>query len=121
MGMKNKLLVVDDDTDTCDNLCDILSEFGFEVDVAYRGAAALDRCTEYPYRLALLDFKLPCMSGVELFQRMRKIRNNIQGLLVTAFASPETTKEALAAGLQHVVSKPVEIPKLVLLIEQALV
>jgi two-component system NtrC family response regulator len=92
-----RLLVVDDDEDTCSNLSDILTDLGYGSDVAYRGQAALDLLGEHPYRLALLDFKLPCMTGVELFQRMRQIAGNIQGLLVTGYASNETTAAALAA------------------------
>ena len=116
---ENRLLVVDDDKDTCSNLSDILTEFGYDVDVAYRGQVALDLLKLHHYRVALLDYKLPCMTGVELFQRMRRLRGNINGLLVTAYASSETTAAALAAGMRRVVSKPVEVSQLVPLIEQA--
>ncbi|MGE5191333.1 MAG: response regulator [Deltaproteobacteria bacterium] len=113
----NKLLVVDDDIDTCANLSDILTEFGYDVDVAYRGNDALDLLKQHPYRMALLDYRLPCMTGVELFRQMRQIRGDISGLLVTGYASPETTEAALAAGLRQVLSKPVDVPILVPLIE----
>lgn len=116
----NKLLLVDDDEDTCSNLSDILTDFGYDVDVAYRGWDALDLFKKYPYRLALLDYKLPCMTGVELFQRLRQIDENVQGVLVTAYASNETTAAALAAGIRHVVSKPVELSRMMPLIERAL-
>ncbi len=116
----NRLLIVDDDHDTCTNLFDILTDFGYAVDVAYRGWDGLDLLKLYPYRLALLDYKLPCMTGVELFQRMRQINGNLSGLLVTAFASRETENEAFSAGLQHVVSKPVEMREFLPLIEQAM-
>jgi len=116
----NRLLIVDDDKDTCTNLSDILTDCGYSVDVAYRGQEGLDLLKQYPYRLALLDYKLPCMTGVELFQRMRQIDEKVAGLLVTAFASGETEREALSAGLRQVVSKPVEMFTFLPLIEQAL-
>jgi CheY-like chemotaxis protein len=115
-----QVLLVDDDKDTCSNLSDILSDFGYAVDVAYQGEHALDLFTEHPYRLALLDYKLPDTNGVELFQRMRRIRDNVEGLLVTGYATDETASEARAAGLQHVVQKPVDILKLIPLIQDAL-
>ncbi|MGE5192598.1 MAG: response regulator [Deltaproteobacteria bacterium] len=115
-----RVLVVDDDRDTCSNLSDILTEFGYAVDVAYQGEQALDLFAERPYRLALLDYKLPDTNGVELFQRMRQIQVNVEGLLVTGYATEETATEARAAGLQHVVQKPVDVPRLVPLIEEAL-
>jgi CheY-like chemotaxis protein len=116
----NRLLIVDDDQDTCSNLSDILTDLGFAVDFAYRAQEALDLFKQHAYRLALLDYKLPCMTGVELFRRLRQIDGNVAGLLVTAFASRETEREALSAGLRHVVSKPVEMLKFLPLIEQAL-
>lgn len=114
-----KLLMVDDDVDTCSNLADILAVHGYLLDVAYRGQDGLDLLKDYPYRLALLDFKLPCMNGVQLFQRMRRMRGNVRGLLVTGYASIETTTAALAAGFQEIVNKPVDVPKLLELIDKA--
>ncbi len=115
-----RVLIVDDDKDTCANLSDILTDFGYAVDVANEGEQALHLFSQHPYRLALLDYKLPGMTGVQLFSRMRQIRDNVEGLLVTGYASHETAREARDVGLQHVVQKPVEIPKLVPLIEAAL-
>jgi len=116
-----RLLIVDDDADTCANLSDILTDHGFDVQFAYGAPEALVLFGERRYQLALLDFKLPCMTGVELFRRMRLMDGNIIGLLVTAFASIETERQAESAGLRHVVSKPLELPSFLRLIEQALV
>jgi len=116
----SRLLIVDDDRDTCANFSDILGDLGFTVDFACRGQDALDLVKQRAYRLTLLDYKLPCMTGVQLFQRMRQIDHKVAGLLVTAFASRETEMEALSAGLRHVVNKPVDMPKFLPLIEQAL-
>lgn len=114
-----RILIVDDDQDTCSNLSDILSDRGFTVDVAYQGQDALDLFRQHPYRLALLDYNLPDINGVALFRQMRQIRDGIEGLLVTAFASMDTESEAVSAGLRRVVSKPVEMPRFLPLVEQA--
>ena len=113
------LLLVDDDKDTCANLSDILTDLGYSVDVAYRGQDALDLFKQHPYRLVLLDFKLPCMTGIDLFQRLRQIRGDVEGLLVTGFASSETDGQAKFAGMRQVISKPVDFPTLMPWIEQA--
>ena len=62
---------------------------------------------------------MPGMTGVELFQRMRQLHQGIEGLLVTAFSSTKTTTEALAAGFQQVIEKPVNMPRLLSLIQKA--
>ena len=55
------ILLVDDDQDTCASLSDIISDLGYQVDVAYDGPAALKLSQRQPYGLALLDYKLPGM------------------------------------------------------------
>ena len=115
-----KLMIVDDDVDTCSNLSDILSDLGFAVDVAYGGQEALNLFKQHRYRLALLDYNLPDINGVALFRQMRQIHDGIEGLLVTAYASTETEEEAVSVGLRQVVGKPVEIPRFLPLVEQAL-
>lgn len=116
----NRLLIVDDDQDTCANMSDILTNCGYSVDVACDERGGLDLLKLYPYRLALLDLNMPDTTGVELFQRMRQLHQGIEGVLVTAFSSTKTTNEALAAGFKQVVEKPVEISTLLRVIEQAL-
>jgi len=106
------LLLVDDDKDTCSNLSDILTDLGYSVDVAYRGQDALYLFKQHPYRLVLLDFKLPCMTGIELFEQMRQIHGSVEGLLVTAYASNETDGHAKSAGLRQVIHKPVDLRSL---------
>ncbi len=118
--LDNKLLLVDDHKDSCANLSDILSEFGYTVDIANCGEDGFDLFKGHPYRLVLLDLKLPDMTGVELFKRMRQVREGIQGFLVTAYASLMKPNEAKDAGFQHVLEKPVDVPNLVSLIQQAL-
>ena len=51
---------------------DILTDCGYEVDVAYRGEDSLDLVKQRLYRLALVDYKLPCMNGVQLFGKSGK-------------------------------------------------
>lgn len=116
---ENRLLLVDDDKDTCSNLSDILTEFGYGVDVAYRARDALELLNQHEYRLVVLDYKLPCMTGVELFERMREIRGNLEGMLVTGYATHETAERAISAGFRHVVHKPVDVPNFVPLVEEA--
>jgi two-component system, OmpR family, manganese sensing response regulator len=118
--MADRVLIVDDEQDFCSNLSDLLTEFGYPTDVAYRGEDAIDLATRSRHRLALLDFKLPCMTGVELFQRLRQVNNGIEAILVTGFSSNETARAANAAGMREVVEKPVDVPVLLSLIDKAL-
>jgi DNA-binding NtrC family response regulator len=114
------ILVVDDDPDICRNLSDILTDLGYQVDTAQDGASALELVRRRPYDVALLDLKMPGMDGLTLYREIKKERAGTVSLLVTAFAGPATAEEALAAGAWKVVAKPVNFPKLLRLVDEAL-
>ena len=115
-----RILVVNDDQDICRNLCDILSDLGYQVDIAFDGLAALELVNQRPYDVALLDLKMPGMDGLTLYRSIKKHRSGTVSLLVTAYASPETAEEALAAGAWKVVSKPVDLRRLLGFVDEAL-
>ena len=59
------------------------------------------------------------MTGIELFEQVRQIRDDVEGLLVTGFASHETDGLARSAALRTVIHKPVDFPALIPWIERA--
>lgn len=115
----SSILVVDDDQDTCSSLSDVLSDLGYAVDVAHGGAAALQLSRARPYRLALLDYQMPGMTGVELYRRLREYGAETVAVLVTAFASDGTARAAAEAGIREVVAKPVDFGRLLRLVQEA--
>jgi two-component system, NtrC family, response regulator HydG len=115
-----RILVVDDDPDICDNLRDILSDLGYQVDTAHDGASALVLVGRHPYDIALLDLKMPGMDGLTLYREIKKQRAGTVSLLVTAFAGAATADEALSAGAWKVLAKPVNFHRLLHFVEEAL-
>ena len=105
--------------DTCSNLSDILTDLGYQVDCRPRRPAALELVRQKPYDVALLDLKMPGMDGLALYREIRKLRAGTVAIVVTAYASSATAEEALAAGAWQVLPKPVDLPRLLGLVEQA--
>jgi len=66
-GVK-RILVVEDEPAICELCRRILTEDGFEVDIAVNGKLAQDMIEEQQYQLCLFDIKLPVMTGKELYQ-----------------------------------------------------
>jgi DNA-binding response OmpR family regulator len=114
-----RILVVDDEQDTCANLQDILTDLGYQVDTATDGASALELVARQPYDVALLDLKMPGMDGVELYRRIQALRRGTVAIVVTAYATSETAKAALNAGAWQVLSKPVDFSQLLNLVNEA--
>ena len=114
-----RVLVVDDEPDTCSNLSDILTDLGYRVDCAYDGPAALDLIRKEHYDIALLDLRMPGMDGLTLYREIKKVRAGTVAIIVTAYAGGTTSEEALGAGAWHVLAKPVQLPRLLDLVGQA--
>jgi CheY-like chemotaxis protein len=114
----SSILLVDDDEDICASMADILSDLGYAVDSAYDGPAALELTRQAPYGLALLDYKLPGMNGVEVYRHIKRLRTTTVGVLVTAFAADRTIAEAQTEGIRQVIPKPVDFGSLIPLIEE---
>ncbi|HTK76624.1 MAG TPA: response regulator, partial [Gemmataceae bacterium] len=98
MTPTGSILVVDDDPDICRNLSDILTDLGYRVDTATDGPTAIELVRRNAYDVALLDLKMPGMSGLEVCRSIRRLRASTVALIVTAYASQATEEEALQAG-----------------------
>jgi two-component system, NtrC family, response regulator HydG len=114
------ILVVDDEVDTCRNLSDILTDLGYHVDVAHDGPSALELVRQKSYDVALLDLRMPGMNGVELYREIKKLRSGTVAIIVTAYASSATAEEALAAGAWQILPKPLDFPRLLRVVDEAL-
>ncbi len=113
------VLVVDDDNDNCRNLADILIDLGYRVDTAQDGLAGLAMIQERPYDVALLDYKMPGMTGLELYHRIKEFRAGTVAVLVSAYTDPATRDAALGAGVWKVLPKPVDPSRLLGLVDEA--
>lgn len=108
-GMKPiKLMVVDDEESARELLAGFLSKNGFEIQSAADGRAALERYQSFFSPIALIDMKMPGMSGLELLQKLREINPFIQVIVLTAHGSVETAVEAMRSGAYDFMNKPVE-------------
>jgi CheY-like chemotaxis protein len=114
------ILCVDDDQDICDTLSDILTDLGYGVGVASDGLTALNLVEQNGYGLALLDYRMPRMTGLELFRRIRQLQAEMHGILVTAFTREETLAEARDVGVRQVLPKPVDFGRLIPLINECI-
>jgi DNA-binding NtrC family response regulator len=114
-----RILVVDDDVDTCANLSDILTDLGHEVETANDGPSALALIRRKPFDLALLDLKMPGMDGLTLYREIKQARSGTVAIIVTAHAASDTAEKALEAGAWCVLPKPVDFDRLLPLVDEA--
>jgi DNA-binding NtrC family response regulator len=112
-------LVVDDDADNCQNLTDILTELGYQVDTAPDGLAGLAMAHARRYDVALLDYKMPGMTGLELYRQLKEVRPGTVAFLVSAHTDSTTRDAALGGGVWKVLPKPIDLSRLLALVGEA--
>jgi DNA-binding NtrC family response regulator len=112
-----RILVVDDHIDLAENIAEILQGAGFETAVAGSAEAALVRVAAGDIVALITDYRLPGRSGAELIAELRRRGSNIPAMVMSAYTDDDTIALARQAGAREVLSKPVEIPRLMSLVE----
>ncbi len=110
--MSRRVLIAEDDATIRQLYSLILQNSGYEVVEAVDGQEALDKFLAQPCDMVITDMNMPRMSGLELIQRLRRDYPNVYIMLITAYGTRDTRKEALHAGSDDYLAKPVELHEL---------
>ena len=119
MEKKASVLIVDDNAGLCKTLSFVLGRKGYAVTTANDGAEAIAIVEERPFDIVFMDVIMPFMNGVETYERMKAIRPEAMVVMMTAYAVEDMVQEALEKGAYDVIYKPLDIEKVVALIERA--
>jgi PAS domain S-box-containing protein len=105
MNDRPKVLVVDDEMGPRESLRMILKP-RYEIATADSGEAALKILSTFRPDLIFMDIKMPQMDGIELLRRIKGADPTIEVVMITAYASLETVKNALTHGAFEYLIKP---------------
>jgi DNA-binding NtrC family response regulator len=117
MGEKTSILIVDDNISLCKTMSFVLGRKGYAVTAASDGLEAVAIVEGRPFGIIFMDIKMPLMDGVETYKRIKKIRPEAVVVMMTAYAVEDLVQEALQEGAYGIVYKPLDIEKVVALIE----
>jgi two-component system response regulator HydG len=115
-----KILVIDDDRDTCLMLNRFLTRQGFEVFEAYNGKKALDMLESVSPDLVMTDFRLGDMDGSEVVTKIKERYYHIPVLVITAYSDIKTAVEIMKMGAYDYITKPLFPDEIVITIRKAL-
>jgi len=113
------VLIAEDEVLARTNLADIIRDEGYTVYEAENGEAAVKEFYKHKIDIALLDIKMPKMSGAEALKEMRKYSTDFEALILTGYSDDESAIQVLRSGAFYFVKKPVDLDSLLLLIEKA--
>ena len=118
MAAGSRILIVDDEPNLRETLADILRDEGYQVGTAADGQTAIEMCAADPYDVLLLDFRLPDLDGIETYREIRRLRQGIRAILISAYSGTEQKQQALDEGAVAFLSKPIDVDQLIRLIAQ---
>jgi CheY-like chemotaxis protein len=101
-----RALVADDDESFRAVLCELLAPF-FDLVEATNGAEAVEIASAEPVHIAVFDWQMPSLNGLEAVQELRQRRLEFPCLLVTASEPDELELAAAAAAIFTVLRKPI--------------
>ena len=108
-----RLLIVEDHIGMADQLQRGFSQRKFNTKVVHDGEEALFELQEIEYSLAVVDLGLPRMSGLDLIRELRARGNRVPVVVLTARDDVETVVQAMEAGADDYLKKPIYIEELV--------
>jgi signal transduction histidine kinase/CheY-like chemotaxis protein len=109
-----KILVVDDEPAIRQFLSRVLADEGHKVETVDNASDALDRIKRKRYNLILLDIKMPGMSGIELYKRVREIAQSLAGrvVFITGDVMGADTRNFFSKTKAPYITKPFDAEKL---------
>jgi DNA-binding response OmpR family regulator len=108
--IKNKIptniLVMEDDCDLAEGLKMILTEEGYEVNLAGTGRLAMKAFKEKRFDLLVADLRLPDINGMEVVKQIKARKPNTEVIVITGYGTTATAVEAMKIGVQDFLPKP---------------
>ena len=119
--IQESILIVDDEPELRASLLEALQSQGYSAEAVASGEAALDRMTQAAFPVVLTDLHMPGgLTGLELIAAIKQRQPDVLCILVTAFATLDTSIEALKRGAYDLVQKPFRLAEVEVVIDRAL-
>jgi signal transduction histidine kinase len=114
-----RILIIDDNVDSATGLSLCLESLGYELRSAHTGKEGVTAARNYQPDVILLDIGLPDIDGCEVARRLREEHslNSTRIVAMTGYSGDADRDRAQRAGFDHYLVKPVELPKLLELLD----
>ncbi|PYS90583.1 MAG: Fis family transcriptional regulator [Acidobacteria bacterium] len=116
----SNILIVDDEQSYRQLLNLVFEGDGHTIRTAMNGREALEILQAEPADVVISDVKMPDMDGIEMLQALRETQPELGVILMTAFASVETAREAFKLGADDFIQKPFDVEELKLIVKKTL-
>ena len=104
-----KLLIVDDESEICEFLKLFFEERGFKARTALSGLEAMEAVDKEPPHVVLLDINMPVMDGMTTLKKIKEKHPQVKVIMVTALETRDKIEEAMRAGADNYITKPLSL------------
>ena len=118
--MDIRVLVVDDDQDSVDFIEKVLRKDGYRVSSLTDGRKVQEEMRRNDVHLAIIDLKMPEISGLEVLKLMREEDTDIAAIMMTGYATLDSAVSALRGGVVDYLKKPVKEEEILTSVRRAL-
>jgi DNA-binding NtrC family response regulator len=115
-----KVLVIDDERSVCVTCKRVLETEGHTVEFTLSGLEGIRMATQGDHDVVLLDLKMPDISGMEALEQIRRERPDLTVVIITGYATIQTSIEAVRKGAFDYIPKPFTPEELTLALQKAL-
>ena len=120
MTNQKKILIIDDEEIVRDSCIHILAKRNYEIRTAENGEKGLEILKDFQPDLALVDLKMPGLSGYEVLDLIHKYDSSIVTIVITGFATVDAAVESMKKGTYDFLPKPFKPDELRLIVQRGL-
>ncbi|MBI4654509.1 MAG: sigma-54-dependent Fis family transcriptional regulator [Nitrospirae bacterium] len=116
--MALRILVVEDEEITLNNILDTLKEEGYPAEGTKDGYNALERLEKCRYDIVITDIKMPRMNGIELLEKVKEKNPDTEVIIITGYGSVGSAVEAMKKGAYDYITKPFDLDDLTIRVKK---
>jgi len=116
-----RILIVDDERIEREGIRNLIRKLGLELDpvTAENGEAALEIVRSERVDIVITDIKMPFMDGLELSEKIREEKPDVEIIIYSAFNEFEYARRAMRTNVSNYLLKPIQVPEFIAAIRQA--
>jgi len=118
MAQKGSILIVDDEVGPRESLRMILKPI-YEIYTAANGDEALQVIQKENIDLVTLDLRMPGLSGIDVLREIKKIRTDVEVIVITGYGTLTNAQEAIRYGAGDFISKPFNVADIIAIISKS--
>ena len=120
MSSQHKILVVDDEKITRQNLEHVFKKDGYQVNTASNGMEALDFLEKSAFDVIVTDLKMGKVDGLTVLEKAKDVNPSTEVIIITGYATVSSAIEAMKKGSYHYLTKPLKLDEIRSTIQKAL-